>query len=277
MKIGNLLKVALLLSIVLTSLYELNAQPNSLKEMKLRGKVKKVVANEYPIDDTAANKKRKMEYTFDLKGNKLSEIIYNESGNWLYKAKMEYNKAGNLLTESSSNKITFHVNMTKRYIYDKNNRLVTTKLFNRYKHLISIVSYTYNGKGQLTLVVNVNDVGTELERTAYRYDAYNRLEEEQVLDSKSALVSYSRYEYDAQGRKISKADYDKDGFKDFISEYTYDQYGNLKSELSNYTGGLSTLIEYHYRYDKNHNWISMREQMNGRTFAVTEREIELWK
>lgn len=277
MKVGKLLKGMLVFSVVATGSCQLDAQSYNLKEMNLNGKVKKVLANEYPVDEATVGKKRSITSVFDINGNKVSEVICDEDGNFLYKAKMEYNVAGYLVTEFSSNKITLQVDMVKRYTYDKHKRLAGTKLFNHYKQLISKVSYTYNEDDLLLLTVNVDDAGKELARTACVYDDQGWLLEERELDSRHVLLNYSRYQYDAHGRKIAKTDYDKNGFKDFISEYTYDEYGNLSSELSNYTGGTSTLIEYHYDYDRNKNWTRMREEMNERTYAVTNREIETWK
>ncbi|MEW6697623.1 MAG: RHS repeat-associated core domain-containing protein [Bacillota bacterium] len=256
--------------------------------------------------------------------NRLEKVLYNDAEKWRY----GYDANGNVTSVTDAvtgNTTTYSYDKNNRatqqatgasntisYAYDANGNVTSlaavagTKMtshdytYNALDQLVSmvrngsnVIKFSYDERGNLITIDYANGY-----RTLYEYDAANRISRVNEFGNSHSALSYSTYQYDANGSLISVTNvaggsftnsfkYDSLNrlieYKDFSNtyQYEYDEVGNRTKETILNSSGIvisSTTYSYDqanqlttvngqaYTYDANGNLTS-----NGsKTFSYDE-------
>lgn len=233
----NLYKIFYLIYtfIIIISIY-----PESNKEYKLKGLVRKVITEEA---------------TFSEKFGK-----WIESEKRLY-SEENYNNAGDLKEEISYLYIPYPVNrysIFRKYIYsyDSNGNLTEESRYNGDGTLTEKFIYTYDENGNRKDWTGYDADGKQYFKFLYSYDNNGKLTEESWINSNGQKVDYKDlYIYDANGKLKLSGHSSLDGSA-FLPQfgYTYDVHGYRIERLYNWNNGRF-LCKDIYIYDNNYNLI----------------------
>lgn len=212
------------------------------------------------------DKSRKQSFSFNISGNKLEEIV-QVGGVIEYKNTCKYS-GKKLISETIFNKNIKPSNIVKKYSYDSRGRILQVKIVGPGNKLIQNLEYNHSSKVTSVREYQANSRLKSL--TVFTYGPGNLLLSE--VSNDSVRIEYL---YNKAGRKIKRDEYKNDQLY-YTVDYSYDNRGNILSETSQYIGGTTTVLNYYYQYDKKGNWITMREQMNGTTYAISTREISYY-
>jgi len=181
------------------------------------------------------------DYTFDAKGNQLTEKT--KSGTIKY----TYDKNNQLLKEVQPNGDTYE------YTYDAVGNRLTKKVTKG--STITTETYNYDAANQLTSINGTNiahdkngNVTSDGKRT-YSYDAEDRL-----IEVKEGGTSIAKYQYNSDGLRISKTT----GTTTIY--YTYDENNNVVLETDQNGNTLASYI-----YDDNNHPLTMNK--SGKTYT----------
>ena len=202
------------------------------------------------ITDNLGNR---IEYRYDLKGNRIDESIKDPNGNLIKTVQTGYDLRNRVQTINSAGSIT-------QRIYDAVGNLVSEIDPN----LNPASTHSYDALHRLQQTLDALDNATD-----YQYDSNDQLT--QVLAPNDIIT---RYDYDDFGQLVKETSKDRG-----ISSYHYDDAGNLlnKTDANNITATYSydalnrmtaidypdTALDIRYRYDHCVNGI-------GRLCSVTD-------
>lgn len=227
------ISIILILMILISSYSYIKKENNDLSEFNLKGKVKSV-----------------REFTYENIDN-LEDIQKNKpSGKFV----VFYNIKGNL---------------TKRYSYHSDGRLVVNNIY-KYDNegfLIERIIFTlgemdfrytfkYDEKGNKIEMTCYNSDGSLNDKTTYKYDIKDNQVEIIMYNSNEKLEEKSEYTYNDKDIKMDgKLELFKpDGSLDFSTIYNYDEKGN-KIELYSYESNRNFRNNDTFKYDDKGNLI----------------------
>ncbi len=168
---------------------------------------------------------KKTHLIYDQYGNVSQEDVYDSDGNFRYSIFKEYDKRGNLISETNA------LGQTACYEYDQNGNLLSeTSLSGKLKK-----EYTYDLRGRRLTETHTGSNG-ELKTFLYKYDNNDQLIQKTVNDSKitrytldpvvlkPTTIQYHSdvkicRQYDALGRVTAKTD--PEGHTTYISRNLY--------------------------------------------------------
>ncbi|AFZ10490.1 Rhs family protein (plasmid) [Oscillatoria nigro-viridis PCC 7112] len=194
-----------------------------------------VITTELNAAGNSVEVKSKTEWTYDAKGNKLTEK--DALGNV---TRWTYNSRGQVLTETDA------LGNAATYTYSPSGNLLTAK---DAKGNVSKFSYDMRGN-LLTLTDTANKV------TNFTYDGSGN-----VLSLKDALGNTTTYTYDSSGNRLTETRTvtTPSGVQTLVTKSTYDSNGKVKST----TDGLNGVTKY--EYDANGNQVAVIDALNRRT------------
>ena len=248
---------------------------NTDLDMGLNGKVVSITGTEYKISDAADPTKdetRRFEYTFNSSHNITKNELFDSRNRTLYRATYQYNSLGLLTQENIINNMIKEKSTRKRYTYNKNNQISKTTIYNSKGALLRTFNHEYNSDDEL-IAVKAYDAKNKLlddECITYTYNAFGYRDKE-LSGNKKILFTYNK-----QGYCVKKEEYIDEVLK-YITEYQRDKAGSITRESTVTVGANnehSIPVDIDYIYDDMGNWISMRESMEDKTFALTIRNIE---
>lgn len=248
------------------------------------------------------NQGNRIDYTLDLRGNRLKEEVYDPSGqlaqtrsraydvlNRLQKdigaqaqtTQYAYDLQGNLLTVSDPlNRVTTNT-------YDPLNRLATmTQPAAAAGQSRPVIGYAYNGLDQLTQVTDPRSLVT-----SYSYDGLSNLNTQvspdtgttantydvagNILTSTDAKSQATTYTYDALNRVASLTYNQATGTQLKTVAYTYDQNASGNYGIGRLTGvtetaadGTTVLQATQYAYDQKGRLTQESRVLAGQTFTT---------
>ena len=212
--------------------------------------------------DTDGKLVKEQSYTYDSKGNVVSEVVSDNEQN--KETKHTYDAAGNVLTTvyadgsgvsytyNSRNQVaseTINGIATTTYTYYPNGNVAKESYQNAEddtKQITKIYNYDKNWN-----VVTIDDSASGI--TTYEYDQYH-----QVTAVTDALGSRTAYTYDIYGNVASITDANHN-----TTQYVYDSAGNLVKE----TNALGEITSY--TYDGSGKVKSMARQADSASTAIT--------
>ncbi len=185
--------------------------PEWIEERYLEGECEKIL--------------KKTHLIYDQYGNVSQEDVYDSDGNFRYSRFKEYDKRGNLISETNA------LGQTAYYEYDQNGNLLTeTSLSGKLKK-----EYTYDLRGRRLTETHRGSNG-ELKTFLYKYDNNDQLIQKIVNDShitrynldpivlKPTTIQYPSdvkicRQYDALGRETAKTD--PEGYTTYTTRNLY--------------------------------------------------------
>jgi RHS repeat-associated protein len=166
--------------------------------------------------------------------------------------------------------------------YDARGLLATETRFSDLAgmHAVGTSSYTYNGDGQVTHLLQQDGSGNTLANYTYTYDLADRVLTEtlngtttsytydntnQLIGATSPIIT-TTYSYDANGNRTNPG-YSTDGANELLSDgiwnFSYDAEGNLTGKA-----GISNGLSWTYTYD-NLNRLTSAQEFSGATVLET--------
>lgn len=225
---------------------------------------------------------------FDLKGNLIERIIYDDYGFLVGKETHSHDPGGNLTASL--------LNDPKGVLQEK-----TVSTYGTKGELAQII--TYDSKGVVTLKQkfvydekgNIREEvyyeqDKPMAKTIYKFDEKKNNTEVAfyLADGSKATAPIGpcfgahrvAYRYDAKNELIGKTAYEENGDVKRTWTYNYDNKGNIAGDIR--MDYYSTLkFTYNYEYDLKGNWIKQisfvhtsRKPLEGNTPDVSERKIE---
>ncbi len=152
---------------------------------------------------------RKIHLAYDSYGNVSQEDIYDSDGNFRYSIFKEYDKQGNLLSETNA------LGQSAYYGYDKTGNLLSETSFSgKFKK-----GYTYDFRGR-RLTETHNGSKGELKTFSYEYDNYD-----QLIQKTENETNITRYAFDSVVLKPTTIQYPSISGSDVKISRTYDALG----------------------------------------------------
>ena len=242
---------------------EKSTQKNDLAELKLNGKVKSIRKIPYKAvekfgevvkGDALDRFGENLQITFNDKGNKIEENLFNSDGRLSFKLTYKYDNKGNKI-ESNSFDPDRRLSSKSTYKYDDKGNKIEQNFFNSDGSLSFKYTYKYDDKG-------------------------NQIEENWFGSNVSSSFKHT-YKYDDKGNQIEQNYFDPDGRLSLKYTYKYDDKGNQIEENSFISdGNLDDKYTYKYTYDQQGNWIQQiaYKVKNGveKPSRIVERTIEYY-
>lgn len=150
-------------------------------------------------------------------------------------------------------------------------------------------SNSYDGKGNLQMVMKVNDLdfptetdlllpgGDLIGKVKLKYDTDNQLIEEKTYNEEGELIESNEFKY-KNGLVYQKTSYVKqrsmfnDELKELIETYEYNEFKDV-SKTKKSGNSLTKEFFYKYEYDSNNNWIKRIQFEEEKPVFIVEREI----
>jgi len=199
----------------------------------------------------------KIVYTYNKQGRKEETIIYNEKEELKDRIKFEYDSSGNLIAEKNQNysgkvfkEIQYKYDERNNQIEKRNIKTFWTKNNDPYYEISS-----YNDSNCLISKAHYNDKDSLVWKYTAKYDAKNRLIEEETIDGNGKVTSYATYTYNKKGQLISSYNFDiPKKVPPMRIVYKYDKNGlNVLRDIYVQNAKTPTITKRYY-YDEHGNW-----------------------
>lgn len=203
----------------------------------------------------------RVEYSFDLNNNMLTDIDYSADRKILEKNTYKYDKEGRLV---SGNCYNDKEELTYYFIINKTNDRNSIS-FLKYKGNDSLdykLEYLYASDFDISDYIEANkyDQNNKLiMRVVKKYNSDGLQTEKAIYGGDLSLTYTFYYEYDKNGNLTTIIKKKSDGTIDWKDLYSYDGNGNCV-EIKSYDSNdkLLTVIKYTYEYNKQDNKISAK-------------------
>lgn len=166
---------------------------------------------------------RHVVYTYDEKGNCITEKAFNEEKKDVleYDYENEYNDAGLLVKQVNKASSTATTNI---YEYDSNNNLIKMTTSDTVTPCISYITYTYTADGLIETesTYDANDVLSLTNEYIYEDGLLTRLN----VRSGDTIYGYRTYEYNDKKLRTKETVYFNDTV-DHEEVFEYDSFGNV--------------------------------------------------
>lgn len=296
-------RFSLLLSLALMCmLCSCNKEPsegilNDINRYNLKGKVKSIT-----------------EINYTLTGKYLTRILFNEEG--FITEQSSYNPDGSLIRkwvnsyDNDNLKLSRHCYVGKdslsyilRYYYNRQGKLIWTKLYDPNEYLVSqysteyddslnviretflgedasyqhLVVHTYNDQNKVKEEIYIDSVRNRTWKQIYQYNDRSQVKEIILKSPDDSLIKTTRYTY-LTNNKVDKAyHYNAKMELESVTDYAYDKMENI-IEILEHSHDNATHQDktYQYSYDKQGNWTFLSESVNHQPGNVITRKIEYY-
>ena len=271
--------------------------PNDLQQFNLKGKVKSISEINY-----STTGKYHTRILFNEKGFITEQTSYNPDGTLIRKWINDYDK-DIYKTSRHCYVLNDSLSYILRYYYNRQGKLIWTKLFNARESLISIYSteyddslniiketllgedanfkhlvvHSYNSQNKIEEDIFIDSVRNKTWKQMYRYNNQSQVEEITIKSPNDSLIKKTKYTY-LINNKIDKAfHYTAHLALESITAYSYDSLDNIVSmtELSPDKVPLKEQT-YQYNYDQQGNWTFLSESINHQPGNIITRSIEYY-
>jgi len=215
---------------------------------------------------------------FDKKGRLIDKLSIKSDGTsrnngWKY----EYNKAGNLKTESLFN-LNDSIISQISYKYNEDGKVVE-QLRNFYGKEKKIF-YNYDSDGNLTEEILKYPDGTIENITVYKHDDRGNKIESSGTSSRTNITYRIERQYNEQNQEIKQIWNYSHGMFIMVYDKQYNEHGDMVlQEKYKVTGSDTTMVtitKEELNYDDKKNRIYCKTYVDGIPFMVTKSKIEYW-
>ena len=172
------------------------------------------------------------------------------------------------------------LDVTRKYKYDKNSRLIEIDFLNADDSLQSRDVQYYDGDGNDTESIRYLANGSIESETIRKYDGNGDMAEETEYDPSGELTSKRSYIYDNKGNCVEDRSYNEKNVLTFHNVAQLDSSGDIIEFKTYYSSGeLSIDDKSKYdNFDDSGNWLKENTfSSNGDPISITERQIEYYK
>lgn len=270
---------------------------NDYQQYNLKGKVKSISEINYSV-----NGKYRTVILFNEQGFITEQASYNPDGSLIRKWVNEYNDDHLKLTRHC---YVGHDSLSYilRYYYNRQDKLILTKLFDSKDFLVSqyatqyddslnviketflgedaiyqhLVVHTYNDQNKIKEDLFVDSVRNHAWKQRYQYNDHLQVEEIVLESPDDSMISKTRYTYLSNNKVDKVYRYNAKNELESITDYGYDSMNNIVEILEltpdNTTRQSKT---YQYNYDQNGNWTFLAETENHKNGNIITRKIEYY-
>ena len=186
------------------------------------------------------------ESEYDSEGNEISYVRYSGDGSISYRYEREYDNVGNEVCFVSY-KEDGSVSARREYEYDSAGNCVSTILYNESSEIINSFKTEYDDAGKAIKSITYNADGSINAWIEYTYDSNGEEPSEVSYNADGSISVRREYKYDSVGNEISFAEYEGDGSISYKIETEYDNDGKKIREVS-YDSIINENREYIYEY-----------------------------
>ena len=192
---------------------------------------------------------------YDSKGNKLQEVKYDDDGEIRHKNSFKYDSRGNKIEKLRY--IGEDLIEKFNYSFDSKGNLLEDSHYSYYeskKKMEHIFSYKYDSRGNKIEEIekkssdyddDYNKKDPSLgDKKTYKYDSKGHLIESKEYYFSEIMTSKRTCAYDATGNKIKETYYNKDGKITLKTIFTFDSRGNKLEEAEYSEDGDLTISKY---------------------------------
>ena len=270
---------------------------NDLVTENLKGKIKSIttssIENEQLIPESM--------FKYNLDGYKIYQEEYSNYDQYPQINTEILRDKNNTKTEEIINyKYSYDSSLdtrnTKKYNYNKKNKLIEIIEFDFKNKIISNTEIKYDEKENIISENTSNDYAPNNHTYKYKYDGdeiiekndknlitkntfihnYENNKETSTIykDEKNKISSTKKYIYDEKNNLSEEVTIDGDGTLSSSLKYSYDEKNNLIETKQTYKGELNSIIKY--EYDEIGNWIKETTSFTNSETIIRTRKIEYY-
>ena len=225
-----------------------------------------VVSDIFYNEDGSINARSESKY--DSEGNEISYVSYNGDGSISYKYEREYDNAGNEV-RFVSYKEDESVSNRREYEYDSVGNCIGNIFYNENGEIINSWKTEYDDVGNEVKNITYNGDGSINAWVEYTYDSAGNQISYVSYNGDGSLREKDEYEYDSAGNRISEIYYNEDGSIEYKVESEYDSDGK-KIRGVEYDSIMNENWEYIYEYDSSGKLIKDISYVNGELAFLNE-------
>jgi len=216
-------------------------------------------------------------YSYDGQGRKKQSVVYNSKNEVKHTIIFEYDSVGNLIAEKTLNTIALAIKEIQ-YKYDERNNLIEkrnikTPYLKKNNAYLEIQSF--DDSNRLIGRAHYNEKDSLMWKYTAKYDANNRLVEEETKNGNGKTISYAIYVYNKKGLMESSYSFDMSKkVPPLRIVYKYDKKGlNILRYIYTQNANKPTITKRYYYDDKRnwHMWYEINHEDN--TQAIANRKI----
>ena len=216
-------------------------------------------------------------YSYDKQGRKAQATVYSSKDEVKNTVKFEYDSMGNLIAEKTYNTIFLAIKNIQ-YKYDERNNQIEKRNIktpylknnNAYQEIQS-----FDDSNRLISKTHYDDKESLTWKYTAKYDAKNKLIEEQTVNGTGKTISYAIYTYNKKGLMASSYNFDiSQKVPPMRIEYKYDKKGLNNLRYIYVQDATTPTITKRYYYDDKGNWYLWYEiNHDDNTQAIANRKI----
>ena len=216
-------------------------------------------------------------FSYNKQGKKEKTLIFSDKDESKGFILFAYDSAGNLISEKTYNTI-YMVIKEIQYKYDERNNLIEKRQPSS-SYLKDVRGYaevrSYDDSNRLIVNEYYNEKDLLTRKYMAKYDAKNRLAEEETKDRKGRTISYAIYTYNKKGQMTTSYNYDiPQKSPPMRIEYKYDKKGQNTVRYIYVQDAKKPTITKRYYYDEKGNWTMWYEINHEENVqAIANRKI----
>lgn len=270
--------------------------------------------NDYQQHNLKGNVKSISEINYSPNGKYRTVILFNEQG--FITEQASYNPDGFLIRKwvNEYNSDNFKVSRfcyvgqdslsyILRYFYNRQGKLIWTKLFDSNDYLVSQyateyddrmnvvketflgedatykngVIHAYNDENKIREDLFIDSVRNHTWKQLYHYNNHLQVAEIFVKSSDDSMINKARYTYLSNNKVDRIYHYNARMELEFITDYTYDSQDNIVEILELTSDNITRQSKtYQYNYDQKGNWTFLSETDNHQNGNILTRKIEYY-
>lgn len=207
---------------------------------------------------------------YDLDGNIIKTIFYDESGNETSTMENEYVN-GNLVKATRYNMGL--LDYVYEYDYNQNNARIRASVTYSEGDAMVTSEGESDANGNIIVERSYDENGNVMAVNEYDYDGNGNVIKITVLSADGTSMGSTENEYDKYGNITKECGYSSDGSLEYTLEYEYeyDTKGNVILETDYYDGNVSSSHEYNAKHEEIK---TMNPDENGKMKVTYEAEYD---
>ena len=203
-----------------------------------------------------------------------------EKGTLVSKNVFLYDETGNMIEQQSNAVLSNQIPSTFRCKYDSKGNMIESEHYDEHGTAIfkSVSRYDHNGNILTSKMYDRGNLRVDYSRIEYKYDKYEKIEEQKSHNRNGLYERRATYLYDKQGNTIELKSYDENDKFIYKQVTAYDAQGNSTKVIGyDPDGSVASIYTTEYVFDKKGNWVIKRLYKAGKPSSYLEREITYYR
>ncbi|WP_343487580.1 hypothetical protein [Allomuricauda sp. d1] len=215
--------------------------------------------------------------SYDKKGRPTKVELLGSDGRKSIETIFKYKRKGRQLIETSYNTIQKEESVTTNF-FDKSHKKI--KVIKKDDDTVTETRYTYDIAGNNIEVLEIVD-GKVIEKVTKKYNEKRQNISVEFFDDENNPIDKYNYSYYGNGLKSTTDRYNEnDTLLETIKHIEYDTLKSPISEKRYKFHGKDTIISTQtnlFKYDCAGNFSEIRQSVDGKTFNITQVDVEYWQ